>query len=605
MKALARSATLLAGFATALLALLGAGGAWVRPAADDWCYQTNMRTMSVRQFVHFLYQDSNGRAGNAVLLAWVHGLGPLGLQLYPVVVIALLLGSLWLLIARLVRLFGRHVPVAVQLLTAAAAALVFLLVCPQPYQTTYWASGGISHTVPAVLSTVLVSAVLCLPGRGGRAGLAGRWTAALALLLGFAFIALVSEAMALVVGVLAAALWLRAGDVCADRPARHAARLGALAAAAGSAGGLLVEYLSPGMHARSAGLGVPHGAELLHRLRDGLVTWLGDLATTLSSWDYAAVVLAGVVLGLTTRHLDPAALTRSGLFPRASTRRARTAEPAGSARTGDEATLAAPAGGGPAVVTATAHADGAAEHPTAAATPTTSGAVGAGSAGGAGGAGGAAVVTADVADGSDGGTAPAPEVRTEPPAGPALAVRSPLRLLVWAAVAVLLGSLLVTELVQAVFGSWIWYMVRTWNDWRLPYTLLLAAAGVAAGRLLAGAVAPVPGTPRRRRAALLLPALLGFALVGLAQPAVAVVHQTRVRAHHWDAQQRQLEAQLRRGVKNPTYVPSYIGHLRDAYTRSGRADWVASCINDYYGTHIHLPAHSTDWLNQVQNAPIP
>ncbi len=188
---------------------------------------------------------------------------------------------------------------------------------------------------------------------------------------------------------------------------------------------------------------------------------------------------------------------------------------------------------------------------------------------------------------------------------PALAVRSPLRLLLWATAAVLLGSLLVTELVQAVFGSWIWYMVRTWNDWRLPYTLLLAGVGVAAGRLLGKAVAPVPGVPRRRGAAALLSALVGFALVGLAQPAVAVVHQTRVRAHHWDAQQRQLEAQIRAGAKNPTYVPSYIGRMRDAYTRSGRPDWVASCIDDYYGTHIRLPAHSTDWLNQVQNAPIP
>ncbi|WP_042420053.1 hypothetical protein [Streptacidiphilus anmyonensis] len=690
MKVLARSAALLAGFAAALLALLGVGGAWVRPAADDWCYQTNMRTMSVRQFVHFLYQDSNGRAGNAVLLAWVHGLGPLGLQIYPVVVIALLLGSLWLLIARLTRLAGRHVPVAVQLLTAATASLAFLLVCPQPYQTTYWASGGISHTVPAVLTAVLVSTVLCLPGRTGRAGLAGRWTAALALLLGFAFIALVSEAMALVVGVLAAVLWLRAGDVCADRPARRAARLGALAAIAGSAGGLLVEYLSPGMHARSAGLGVPHGAELLHRLREGVVTWVGDLATTVTSFDYVAVVLAGVVLGLTTRRLTADAPARTGpdgtgpdgtgrrvgaflpLWRRSSRTTTDPARPAEGAH-GDATALALGAGnqsvlhparamaaglgGGEETATSVRTSVDAADPATAQPgdpgpgpedqEPSTSGGASADPRAHLGGASrrreestatghaltgmlgaedpagsqhpgtqatGAAAFTGTAGPGHHPGTGPAEEREGPEPrvsdavVAPALAVRSPLRLLLWAAAGVLLGSLLVTELVQAVFGSWIWYMVRTWNDWRLPYTLLLAAVGVAAGRLLASALAPPPGapiTPRRRRAVLLLPALLGLALLGLAQPAVAVVHQTRVRAHHWDAQQVQLEAQVRAGVKSPTYVPSYIGHLRDAYTRSGRADWVASCIDDYYGTHIRLPAHSTDWVIQSQNAPIP
>ncbi|RAG81709.1 hypothetical protein DN069_31325, partial [Streptacidiphilus pinicola] len=214
--------------------------------------------------------------------------------------------------------------------------------------------------------------------------------------------------------------------------------------------------------------------------------------------------------------------------------------------------------------------------------------------------------TATVED--EGPSAPGPGAGAAGPAPPALAVPSPLRVLLWAAAGVMVGSLLVTLLVQAVFGTWIWYMVRTWNDWRLPYVLLLAAVGVAAGRLLATALrtAPVtPSTPRRRRAALLLPAVLGLALLGLAQPAVAVVHQTRVRAHHWDAQQTQLEAQLRAGSKHPTYVPSYIGRMRDAYTRSGRPDWVASCINDYYGTHIRLPAHSTDWVIQSQNAPIP
>ncbi|RAG84247.1 hypothetical protein DN069_18040, partial [Streptacidiphilus pinicola] len=455
MKVLARSSALLAGFAVALLALLGAGGLWVRPAADDWCYQTNMRTMSVRQFVHFLYQDSNGRAGNAVLLAWVHGLGPLGLKVYPVVVIALLLGSLWLLVARLTRLAGRHVPAAVQLLTAATAALVFLLVCPQPYQTTYWASGGISHTVPAVLATVLVSAVLCLPGRSGRAGLAGRWTAALALLLGFAFIALVSEAMALVVGVLAAVLWLRAGDVCADRPARRAARLGALAAIAGSAGGLLVEYLSPGMHARSAGLGVPHGTVLLHRLREGMVTWLGDVATTVTSFDYVAVVLAGVLLGLTTRHLAPDALTRAAFaWPRSTARGPEQAAAPSTTAAGPAGLLAGPG------------------------------------------------TTATVED--EGPSAPGPVAGAAGPATPAFAVPSPLLVLPWAAAGVMVGSLLVTLLVQAVFGTWIWYMLRTWNDWPLPYVLLLAAVAVAAGRLLATALRTAPGTPsttRPRRAA--------------------------------------------------------------------------------------------------------
>ncbi|WP_228387371.1 DUF6056 family protein [Streptomyces katsurahamanus] len=154
----------------------------------------------------------------------------------------------------------------------------------------------------------------------------------------------------------------------------------------------------------------------------------------------------------------------------------------------------------------------------------------------------------------------------------------PLALLSLGGAAFLVSGYLCTVITYPVFGKQVVTAERTWNDYLLLYVLLLAAAGVLAGRRLRAGRTGRPGL-------VIAVAALTCAVctAGLAVPLVDLGDRMRVRAELWDRQDAYLRAGAARGEKVMPYTPTPVARMLEPFGREGLRKWPAGCVADYYG----------------------
>ena len=151
----------------AMLVVTGLLGQYVRPTSDDWCLAMKERDWGVRRIVHEYYFHLNGRLANAFMSGVVYIGGGWITKVFPTLLYAgLAIGTGWLVYLALVRVAAR--PRAVSLAAAAATGLGVAMITAwgahSPYAVVYWAAGTISHTLPSVLTVLVVAAALTWRG---------------------------------------------------------------------------------------------------------------------------------------------------------------------------------------------------------------------------------------------------------------------------------------------------------------------------------------------------------------------------------------------------------------------------------------------------------
>ncbi|GAA3533628.1 hypothetical protein AFL01nite_21620 [Aeromicrobium flavum] len=274
-----------------LLAAAAAGGADVRPIADEWCLAAWTWNDGVDGIVDRLYFDVNGRAANAAANGVVYSFGLTGSRILPLVLIVGYVAGIFLLL----RLGGRLTRCVVPRLAALAAAgtvtVLLLMAGRVVYQVLYWAPGSLSHTLPPLIGVWALVLVLAAELSGRRA--VRVLTVVVLCLAGFV-IGTLSEAFVLVSGIQAAAagLWLLV---------RRAPRrlLGYPAAwCVGLVAGFAMLYLSPGRSTRQAR--AKDKASLLSSegLQDLLRQWASIWEVLLTEPLHLAAIAVGVLLGL-------------------------------------------------------------------------------------------------------------------------------------------------------------------------------------------------------------------------------------------------------------------------------------------------------------------
>ncbi|MER7046562.1 DUF6056 family protein [Streptomyces jumonjinensis] len=165
-----------------------------------------------------------------------------------------------------------------------------------------------------------------------------------------------------------------------------------------------------------------------------------------------------------------------------------------------------------------------------------------------------------------------------------LLVRGPVRtavprprasLLVCAGVLVFLVSgYLCTVVAFPAFGPGIVVVTRSWNDYLLLYTVLLAGAGALLGHALR----------RGERSGTVLKAAgaAGCVLVCVAftLSLSRLGEDMRVRAADWDRQDRWMRAQAALGARQLPYKPLSVSGMGEPFGKHG--SWPADCVADYY-----------------------
>ncbi|MCP9989098.1 DUF6056 family protein [Streptomyces sudanensis] len=170
--------------------------------------------------------------------------------------------------------------------------------------------------------------------------------------------------------------------------------------------------------------------------------------------------------------------------------------------------------------------------------------------------------------------------RRRPDAGPAVLLPCrPLRLLSLGAGTVLACGYLCTVITYPVFGTRVLTTERTWNDYLLPYVLLLVAAGALLGRALRRAGRPAA---LRYTAAAVSAAVCAAAVAGLAVPLHRLGGDMRDRAERWDRQDRFLRERAASGARTAPYTPNTVARMLEPFGAGGARPWPARCVADYY-----------------------
>lgn len=155
----------------------------------------------------------------------------------------------------------------------------------------------------------------------------------------------------------------------------------------------------------------------------------------------------------------------------------------------------------------------------------------------------------------------------------------PLRLLSLGALVFLVSGYLCTVITYPVFGTRVLTTERTWNDYLLPYVLLLVAAGALLGRSLRRAGRPAA---LRRAAAAVSAAVCAAAVLGLAVPLHQLGGDMRARAERWDRQDRFLRERAASGAETAPYTPNTVARMLEPFGGGGGRQWPAGCVADYY-----------------------
>ncbi|MEV7085708.1 DUF6056 family protein [Streptomyces sp. NPDC093085] len=135
---------------------------------------------------------------------------------------------------------------------------------------------------------------------------------------------------------------------------------------------------------------------------------------------------------------------------------------------------------------------------------------------------------------------------------------------------------LCTVLTYPLFGTGVARAARTWNDYLLLYVLLLTGTGALLGRALRRA-------GRRTGAVTAAGAVVCAACsVGLAVPVAELGREMRVRAEHWDRQDRELRAGAARGARVMPYQRLPISGMGEPFGHHGHHPWPARCVASYY-----------------------
>ncbi|MCP9960095.1 DUF6056 family protein [Streptomyces sudanensis] len=170
--------------------------------------------------------------------------------------------------------------------------------------------------------------------------------------------------------------------------------------------------------------------------------------------------------------------------------------------------------------------------------------------------------------------------RRRPDAGPAVLLPCrPLRLLSLGAGTVLACGYLCTVITYPVFGTRVLTTERTWNDYLLPYVLLLVATGALLGRALRRAGRPAA---LRYAAAAVSAAVCAAAVAGLAVPLHRLGGDMRDRAERWDRQDRFLRERAASGARTAPYTPNTVARMLEPFGAGGARPWPARCVADYY-----------------------
>ncbi|MGW1837773.1 DUF6056 family protein [Streptomyces sp. BBFR2] len=145
-----------------------------------------------------------------------------------------------------------------------------------------------------------------------------------------------------------------------------------------------------------------------------------------------------------------------------------------------------------------------------------------------------------------------------------------------AAVVFLLSGYLCTLLAYPVFGGHVTSSTRIWNDFVLPYLLLLTGAGTLLGRAV---------RRRRGRTGPPLAAAAAVCAVVCAALLIPVAHldaAMRTRAHAWERQDRSLRAEAAAGARTAPYTPLVISDMTEPFDAHGEPRWSAACAARYY-----------------------
>ncbi|MEV4347492.1 DUF6056 family protein [Actinoplanes sp. NPDC049596] len=280
-----------------LLAVFAFLGLFVRPSADDWCVLWKTRDLGVLGITKDYYLTQNGRIANAFVSGLVSLDDSQGMRYFPAFLVAAFGLGLVLLLRRVWSMLGWEAPLPVLIAVAGVIELVLFAGAHDPYQAVLWLPGSISHTLPTVIAVWAVYFAL-LAGRSRR-----WWVRAVsvagALLVGVVLGTLAEPALVMF-GLLAATAGLM--GVLRRRPARSwYTFLWCAAVCAGLVAGFAILYAAPGAQVRRG-----QGKTLSTMLSESLLTdaagdWARIMHVVTSQWTYAAVLVAGVLLGTVTR----------------------------------------------------------------------------------------------------------------------------------------------------------------------------------------------------------------------------------------------------------------------------------------------------------------
>ncbi|MFD5784662.1 DUF6056 family protein [Streptomyces sp. NPDC126933] len=286
------------------LGLLGMAswlGRHVRPSADEWCFLPSVRDTGISGLIEKFYYADNGRLGNGLLVGVYAKFGVAGHQWFGVISGVVMLGLLWAVTVRLLRMAGRTAPRGIPLLVASMMTAVFLFATPNTYKTFYWPASSVSHTAAPVLACAAAIPLLWARSRGGRIA------ALTAALVVGAFIGTLSEEASVVTLVVLSAVLLISRGIFTPR-VRGFARAWCLTGVAGVGIGTLVLLTSPGSRNRRERYGAQTTSMFApESLTASLRAFTDILESLLMTWQYAGAVAAGVLLGLLARSRAPRA----------------------------------------------------------------------------------------------------------------------------------------------------------------------------------------------------------------------------------------------------------------------------------------------------------
>lgn len=175
----------------AALAPLVLLGVYVRPTADDWCLIPMARSGGFNAVVAATYGSWNGRLGNAAVLGAIFTSYNFSSRVLPGLVLVTLLLTFWGIWRSLLRYAlgtGELVASVCGGALAAGTVLALLLGKLLPYGTLYHPPTIVSHTMPILIGTAILIAVIFLHRRGSL------WFAAAVALLGGAVLGTFNEA---------------------------------------------------------------------------------------------------------------------------------------------------------------------------------------------------------------------------------------------------------------------------------------------------------------------------------------------------------------------------------------------------------------------------